>query len=345
MLAVRLPPVPGRAPVCARVGTPRPSSGTEVLIRVEAAGLCHSDLHVVDERPSWFRQAEFTLGHEVAGHVVERGARAEGVEPGERVAVYGPWGCGVCTRCGSGAENYCERWAELGCAGVGLGIDGGMAEYLLVPSPRHLAPIGDLDAAQAAALCDAGLTSYHAITSTGLAERLGASSTVAVIGVGGLGHVAIQLLRALTASRVVALDVREDAIALARESGAHTAMFTADVPHARGFDAVMDFVGSDATLELAARILLPQGELVLVGSAGGRLTVRKPGELPPGFRLSMPYWGTRPELDAVIALARSGAVHARIERLPLRSAAEAFDRLRAGSVSGRMILMTGDDDV
>lgn len=351
MIAVRLPPR-GRAPVRERVRTPRPS-GTEVLVRVEAAGLCHSDLHVLDDRPGWFRQAGFTLGHEVAGHVAEPGPRAGGVEPGERVAVYGPWGCGDCGRCGGGAENYCERRSELGWAGAGLGIDGGMAEYLLVPSSRHLARIGDLDAAQAAALCDAGLTSYHAITGGGLAARLGADTSVAVIGVGGLGHVAIQLLRALTPSRVVALDVRDDAVALARESGAHAAMpvqgltppALRDASGARGFDAVLDFVGSDATLELAAKALLPRGELVLVGSAGGRLTVRKPGGLPPGFRLSVPYWGTRPELDAVLALARSGAVRVRTESLPLRRASEAFDRLRAGGVSGRMVLMTGDDDV
>jgi len=355
MRAVRLP-APGRAPAVERVRAPEPR-GTEVLVRVEAAGLCHSDLHVVDHRPDWFARTGFTLGHEVAGHVAGSGPQAAGLdtglEAGRRVAVYGPWGCGGCGSCVGGSENYCERRGELGWAGAGLGVDGGMAGYILVPSPRHLAPIGDLDAAQAAALCDAGLTSYHAITGTDLDARLDANTTVAVIGVGGLGHVAIQLLRALTSSRVLALDVREEALTLARESGAHAALPTTTLTpsalraatDARGFDAVLDFVGSDATLDLAARTLRPQGELVLVGSAGGTLTVRKPGALPQGFRLSMPYWGTRPELDEVIALARSGVVRVQTECLPLSRASEAFDRLRGGHVTGRIILMTGDDDV
>src|SRR5205823_14038104 len=125
--------------------------------------------------------------------------------------------CGDCRRCVVGAGNHCDRRAELSWSGAGLGRDGGMAGHVLVPHVRHLVPIGDLDATQAAPLTDAGLTPYHAIA--GL--TLGEDSTAVVIGVGGLGHVAIQILRAVTHARVVAVDIHEDALALAHRSGAH----------------------------------------------------------------------------------------------------------------------------
>ncbi|MFF2846105.1 NAD(P)-dependent alcohol dehydrogenase [Streptomyces sp. NPDC058001] len=335
----------GREPTLTEVERPSPR-GDEVLVRVEAVGLCHSDLHVVDAAEGALPyRLPFTLGHEVAGHVAALGPDADGPPPGERVVLYGPWGCGHCARCAAGRDNYCDRRGDLGWHGVGLGRDGGMAEYVLVPSARHLVPIGDLPADQAAPLSDAGLTSYHAIA--GLRHTLGDGTNAAVIGVGGLGHLAVQILRATTPSHILAVDIREEALDLARRSGAHVATLlqedTARVLRARtggvGVDAVLDFVGSDTTLDLAAALLRPGGELALVGSGGGRLTVRKPGVLPPGSRLSLPFWGTRPELAEVVALARSGALHVETEQFPLSSAPEAFGRLRRGEVRGRTVLV------
>ncbi|MER5177306.1 NAD(P)-dependent alcohol dehydrogenase [Streptomyces sp. NPDC002896] len=346
MKAVRLTAW-GREPALCEVERPVPH-GADVLVRVEAAGLCHSDVHVIDSSPGALPyRPPFTLGHEVAGHVAALGPHAESPAVGERVVLYGPWGCGSCARCAAGRDNYCDRREDLGWHGVGLGRDGGMAEYVLVPAGRHLVPIGDLPADQAAPLSDAGLTSHHAVA--GVRHALGDDSTAAVIGVGGLGHLAVQILRATTPSRVLAVDIREEALALARRSGAHAGTLmradTARVLRTRtggvGVDAVLDFVGNSATLELAADILRPGGELALVGSGGGQMTVRKPGFLPPGFRLSLPFWGTRPELAEVIALARSGALHVEAERFPLSAAPEAFDRLRRGRVSGRAVLIPG----
>nr|WP_249951884.1 NAD(P)-dependent alcohol dehydrogenase [Streptomyces sp. 35G-GA-8] len=334
----------GREPTLAEVERPVPREA-EVLVRVEASGLCHSDLHVVDAAPGALPyRPPFTLGHEVAGHVAALGPDATGPTVGERVALYGPWGCGVCARCASGQDNYCDRRGGLGWHGAGLGRDGGMAEYVLVPSVRHLVPIGDLAARQAAPLTDAGLTSYHAIA--GLRHALGEGTNAAVIGIGGLGHLAVQILRATTPSRVLAVDIREEALALGHRSGAHVGTLlradTARTLKARtggaGVDAVLDFVGNRATLELAVDILRPGGELALVGSGGGQLTVRKPGFLPPGFRLSLPFWGTRPELTEVIALARSGTLDVATEEHPLSAAPEIFGRLRAGRVHGRAVL-------
>ncbi|MEV0219147.1 NAD(P)-dependent alcohol dehydrogenase [Streptomyces sp. NPDC050704] len=341
----------GEPPTQTEVERPDPQ-GAEVLVRVEATGLCHSDLHVIDAAPGALPyRLPFTLGHEVAGRIAALGpdadADADGVAVGDRVVLYGPWGCGACDRCAAGRDNYCDRRSSLAWHGAGLGRDGGMAAYVLVPSARHLVPIGDLPADQAAPLSDAGLTSYHALA--GLRHALGEGTTTAVIGVGGLGHLAVQILRATTPSRVLAVDVREEALALADRSGADFGSLmgadTAGVLRKRsggaGADAVLDFVGTTETLELATGILRPGGELAVVGSGGGRLTVSKPGVLPPGFRLSLPFWGSRPELVEVVALARSGAIHVETEQFPLSAAPEAIDRLRRGLMRGRAVLVPG----
>lgn len=318
----------------------------EVLVEVEATGLCHSDLHVIDAAPGVLPyRLPFTLGHEVAGRVAALGPDADGVEVGERVVLYGPWGCGSCGRCAKGWDNYCDRRATLPWHGAGLGRDGGMAEYVLVPSARHLVPADGLAAEQAAPLSDAGLTSYHAVA--GLRHALGEGATAVVIGIGGLGHLAVQILRATTACRVLAVDVRDDALALADRSGADFGTLmradTAHVLRARGgdvgADAVLDFVGTAETLDLAVGVLRPGGELAVVGSGGGRLTVAKPGVLPPGFRLSLPFWGPRHQLAEVVALAGAGALHVETERFPMSAAAEAIDRLRRGRVRGRAVLV------
>ncbi|WP_433510372.1 NAD(P)-dependent alcohol dehydrogenase [Nonomuraea sp. CA-143628] len=346
MRALRLPGW-GLPPVLTDVEQPAPRE-LEVLLRVEAAGLCHSDLHVLDAGPGDMPfPAPFTLGHEVAGRVAAVGSAVTGITVGERYVVYGPWGCGECRRCVAGRENYCDRRAELPWAGMGLGRDGGMADYVLVPAARHLQPIGELDPVQAAPLSDAGLTPYHAI------QRCRASlddeSTVAVIGVGGLGHLAIQILRALTPSRVFAVDVREEALAVADRCGAHlstrlspdTGRILRAASGGSGVDVVLDFAGSQSTVDLAAAGLRAGGDLVIVGNGGGHLTVRKPGPLPPGGRISLPFWGTLPELAEVIALGRSGALHVEVERFPLSAAHEALARLRAGELRGRAVLTPG----
>jgi len=335
----------GLAPVLADVDEPAPGE-EEILVRVEAAGLCHSDLHLLAAKPDDLPfPTPFTLGHEIAGRVAATGPAVSGMTTGDRVVVYGPWGCGQCQRCSVGRENYCDRRAELSWAGVGLGRDGGMADYVLVPSARYLEPIGDLDPAHAAPLSDAGLTPYHAIRQC--QPSLGEGSTVAVIGIGGLGHLAVQLLRAMTPARVFAVDVREEALALADRYGAHlstrmspdTGRVLRAASGGYGVDAVLDFAGTDATLDLAARCLRTDGDLVVVGSGRGQLAIRKPGPIPPGSRVSLPFWGTRPQLAEVIALGRSGALRVEVERFPLSAAQEAVALLAAGKLQGRAVLI------
>lgn len=341
----------GGPPILTETARPVPR-GEEVLIEVEAAGLCRSDLHVIDARDGDLPyRLPFTLGHEVAGRVAESGPDAAGPPAGARVVVYGPWGCGSCAHCAAGAENYCDRRTALDAddvgTGAGLGRDGGMADSMLVPSKRLLVPVGDLAAAQAAPLSDAGLTAYHAVASVRPALGDDPTASVVVLGVGGLGHLAVQILRAMTNAQVLAVDVREEALALADECGAHLAALvrpdTAAALRRRtsgtGAAAVLDFVGSGSSLELAAGVLRAGGELAVVGSGGGELTIRKPGALPPGTRVSLPFWGTLPELEAVIALAQEGSLRVRTEEFPLSGAAEAIARLRSDAVRGRAVLV------
>jgi propanol-preferring alcohol dehydrogenase len=328
-----------------RVPTPEPGPG-ELLLQVRAAGLCHSDLHLM-EWPAGTLPYElpFTLGHEVAGIVAALGAGTEGVEVGERVLVYGPWGCGCCPRCSRGEEHLCERTGGRRGRGCGLGRDGGLAEYVVVPSARLVVPLGDLDPVPAAPLADAALTPYHAIRR---ALPLDPGATAVVIGVGGLGHVAVQLLRALTPCRIVAIDLRPEALETATAAGVSVVFDAARVSARevrraagrRGAALVLDFVGVDATLELAAGCVAPGGHVSIVGVGGGTFPMRF-GAVPSETPVVFSNWGTRAELAEVVALARSGAIELGVERVSLEEVPAAYERLAAGQVRGRVVAVPG----
>jgi alcohol dehydrogenase, propanol-preferring len=338
-----------QAPGAARlVEVPGPDPGPgQVRLDVLAAGLCHSDLHVVDGGAAATWRLPFTLGHEVCGTVAELGAGVTSCAVGDQVVVHAPWGCDTCARCVAGAANYCDRRAALPAAGIGLGVDGGMADALVVDATR-LVPVPGIDAATAAVLADAALTSFHALS--GVRDLLVPPSddtTVVVIGVGGLGHLAVQLVHAVAAdARVIAVDTREEALELARRLGVHAAVRPGSETHravmasadGRGADVVLDFVGAQATIDLGAALLRPAGELVLVGSGGGRLVVSKPGALPAGARVRLPFWGSRTELVQVVELARGGRLEVETTTMALADAAAAFDQLRRGEIVGRLVL-------
>src|SRR4029079_15004252 len=219
------------------VPTPSPGPG-QVLIKIGGAGGCHSDLHVMEEELGF--KPPFTLGHENAGWIAALGDGVTGLKEGDAVAVYGPWGCGRCHACQLSMENYCENWAEIKGFGGGLGLDGGMAEYMLVPSARLLGPLGDLCPAQAAPLSDAALTPYHAIRRA--LPQLHPGGTAVVIGVGGLGHMALQLLRLLAPVRIVAADVDDTKLAQARALGADEVVNNRDA--AAAADRIRQIAGS-----------------------------------------------------------------------------------------------------
>lgn len=328
---------------------PVPEIGAgELLVRVGAAGICHSDLHVL-QFPVKIREEPLTLGHEIAGTIEAIGSEVDGRRIGERGVIYLCWSCGVCRECAAGNENVClaaGRTAMPPCPG--LGLDGGMAEFVRVPA-RSFVPIGDLDFLQAAPIADAALTSYHAIR--GVREHLRPGSTSVVIGIGGLGHVAVQILRATSATRIIAVDVGREQLDLATrcgaeitlESGPDTAARILDQTDGRGADAVFDFVGVDATARMSVESVAPNGAYRMVGLGGGvpGLTAEPAGGpgWPWGASVRKSYGGTRSDLIDSIALAQSERLIVEVDRFDLADARTAFDRLEAGRVRGRAVLV------
>jgi propanol-preferring alcohol dehydrogenase len=330
-------------PVLTEVPVPEPR-GEEVLVKVGAAGLCRTDLHIMSSPPGAFPYTlPFTLGHESAGWVAALGPDGTGFAVGDPVVVYSRWGCGTCWQCAHRRDNACVR-THSGPHGGGLGRDGGLADYLVVPSARYLVPTPGLDPVRAAPLADAALTSYHAVKLS--LAQLHSDSTAVVIGAGGLGHMAVQILKAITSARIVVVDLRSAALEMARAAGADLTMSAEGITAERvraetdpdGVSVVLDFVGNDNTLALAAGSVAQGGDLTFVGRGGGELRVA-PGLLPYETTVRMPTWGTVEELAEVVALAAAGEIHSEAEVHHLADAVSAYARLRQGEVLGRAVLV------
>src|SRR5512140_1330835 len=325
------------------VPVPEPGPG-QVLLRVAGSGVCGSDLHLMGwPEGKLALQLPFTLGHEVSGWVEQLGEGVEDLEPGEPVLVYGSAHCGRCKRCHGGREQYCDEVPEIKALCPGLGHDGGMAQYMLVRSARLLVPLNDLETIDAAPLADAGLTAYHAIKAS--FDRLGPGSAAVVIGIGGVGDFAVQILKALTPAKVIALDISSDQLGKAKFSGADEVLLSNELAvdrvkaatRGKGADAVFDMVGSHSTLALAAKLVAPMGKISLVGFAGGLLPFSF-SAVPYECSVTASYWGTLPELHEVVELARAGKIHTRVERFGLEKVAEAYQRLKSGMVHGRAVV-------
>lgn len=330
-------------PVLEDVDPPDPGPG-EVVVNVGGAGACHSDLHLMELPPGVFGfDPPFTLGHEIAGWVDSLGPGAGGYEIGEAVAVHGAWGCGVCNACRAGTENYCDDFGGSAAAsGAGLGRDGAMAEKILVPSTRHLVPIGDLSPVEASPLTDAGVTPYHAIKRS--LDLLVPGSTAVVIGVGGLGHLAVQMLKVLSPASVIAIDSSEAKTQLALDVGADHAFEPAEAASncreltgGNGAELVIDFVGSTETMQLAAAAARVRGAITVVGLAAGFLNYSIV-TVPLECSVASTYWGGINDLVEVIALARTGKIKVRTTTFPLSEALTAYDLLKKGEISGRAVI-------
>lgn len=343
MRALHYPSI-GSRPEIVHVPIPRPGDG-EVVLRITAAGACHSDLHLMSQDESELKHGlPLRLGHEGAGTVAALGPGVDAVALGDAVLIHGAWGCGVCRDCRAGRENACSRLLEHGIRRPGLGGPGTMAEYLAVHQ-RHLVPQGDLSAVESVALTDAGLTSFHAVAAT--RDRLTPDATVVVVGVGGLGHLALQILRQTTGATIVAVDRDPARLRRAQEQwGAHHA-FLADADTAarvraltegRGADAVLDLVASDATLSLARDVLAVAGDLVIVGVGTAALPVAF-GSLPVDARVHLPYWGTRDELQELVSLAQRGELVSDVTVFPLDEAPRAYELLAQGLIPGRAVIV------
>ncbi|UFS60188.1 NAD(P)-dependent alcohol dehydrogenase [Subtercola endophyticus] len=338
----------GQAPEVVEIPIPKPGPG-QVLLKVTAGGVCHSDDFVMGLPEKEYLEQGYplpmTLGHEGAGIVHELG---EGVDStlkvGDAVAVYGPWGCGRCHNCSMGMENYCTNAAAEGIRPPGLGSQGSMAEYMIVDDARHLVPLDGLDPVKNVSLTDAGLTPYHAIKRS--LPKLGAGTFAVVIGTGGLGHVGIQILKALSGATIIALDVSDEKLELATHVGAdHVIISDAaaaekirDLTNGLGVNAVFDFVGATPTMALAQSIAALDSDVTIVGIGGGSMTLGF-GAIAYDAAVRIPYWGSRSELIEVLDLARAGKIDVEIQTYSLDDGPQAYEALAASTIRGRAVIV------
>ena len=330
--------------------TPTPT-GTEVLLKVTAAGVCHTDLHLWEGHYDLgggrkLTLAErgivppLTLSHEIVGEVVAVGEAAGEVPRGQPLLVH-PWiGCGECAACRRGEENLCVKPQSLGVV-----RPGGFAEYVTVPHPRYLVEIDGLDPAQAAPLACAGVTTYGALRKFG--DRL-SEDPVVVIGAGGLGLMAIAVLKALGGRGAIVVDIDPVKREAALKAGA-IEVIDAKAPDAvqqiqqatgGGARAVLDLVGATPTVTLAMASCARGGHIVICGLMGGDLTVALPTIPMRPLTLQGSYVGTLEQLRELVALAReSGMAPIPVTRRPLADASAALDDLHHGRVVGRTVLV------
>jgi propanol-preferring alcohol dehydrogenase len=318
---------------------PRPEpEADEVLLQVEVCGVCHSDLHIAEGDLAGFRaatKAHLVPGHEVIGRVVARGAAVEHLALGDRVGV--AWlhqSCGVCEQCREGNENLCRKQVV-----TGMMVDGGYAEFMRAKA-SHALPIPEtLSSAEAAPLFCAGVTVYRALKNA----EVGPGQRVAVFGIGGLGHLAVQMAKAFGAE-VMALDVSDDKLTLARELGAGQTFNVsgADVHKAvrklGGAHVAVVTSAAKAAYDLALRCLRPAGTLAVVGLPPEPLTFQALALVAGEYRIVTASVGTRADVRATLDLAVAGKLRCRVEEAPLADVNAVFGRMRQGTISGRMVL-------
>ena len=320
------------------VPVPEPGPG-QVLVKVAGAGLCHSDV-MISQSPAAYGSDGFTIGHETAGTVEALGPGVTGLELGQPVVVHSEWGCGACWTCRTEGERFCPEIKPAG--GAGLGFDGGLAEYLLVPGTRLCVPLGDLDPRDAGPLDDAGLTPYSAIRAA--QHRLHPGTVVAVLGIGGLGHLAIQILKAMAPSTVVAIEPNDARRAFAESLGADLALHPDDDVAAqitsidqRGATLVLDLVGSDVSLAQAATLVARGGETVLIGAALGSFPFSLISQAW-GASIRTSYSGEVHELRELVTLAQQGKVVVHANHIALEDVPAAYETLDKGDQpAGRTI--------
>lgn len=308
-----------------------PGTG-EVLVRMEACGLCHSDLFIsgLESLPL----LPLILGHEGIGRVAQVGADVEGLAPGDRVGItFLAASCGMCFLCLTGRERFCVKQRNFGFT-----VPGALAAYATLPVP-HLARIPEeLPAEQAAPLCCAGWTAYGALREA----ALHAGQTVALFGLGGLGHLAVQYARHLGLS-VAAVDVSEEKLEMARALGAELTMISDGAGrklHKQygGLDAAIVFTASTAAIQQAFQSLKRTGTLILVGLTNNQAELPVLDTILKGICVRGSYLGSKEDLNEVLRLAMSGVARPQVETHGLQETPELFVKMGRGKVIGRAVV-------
>ncbi|MEI7805507.1 MAG: alcohol dehydrogenase [Hyphomicrobiales bacterium] len=329
--------------------TPEPV-GTQVLLKVIAAGVCHSDLHIWDgfyelgggKRMQLLERGiklPLTMGHENVGEAVSAGPQAKGVKIGARVLAH-PWmGCGECTVCKRGDEQLCKTPRNLG-----VFSNGGYADYLMVPHPRYLFEIGDLAPEKVAPLACSGVTTYGALKKAGAAIK---DEPVVIIGAGGLGLMCLALNKMMGNKGAIVIDIDPLKRDAAKKAGA-LAVIDGNAPDAAqqliaatngGAWAVIDLVGSSKTAQLGVDSLTKGGKLIIVGLFGGDITVSTPFFPMRAMAIMGSYVGSLPEMKELLDLVRvKGLPPIPLRTRPLSDVNAALNDLRAGKIVGRVVL-------
>src|ERR1700692_4944949 len=318
----------------------RPKPGAhEVLIEVEACGVCHSDLHVADG--DWPQIVPITrkpliLGHEIAGRVVEKGASVEHLELGDRVGVaWVHWTCGECEFCREGNENLCRKQQI-----TGVTVDGGYAEFVKAPASHALKIPEGLSCIDAAPLFCTGVTVYRALRQA----KIQPGQRLAVFGVGGLGHLAVQIGQGLGAI-VTAIDVSDEKLAHARSLGASATLNAAttnvvkELRRTGGVHTALVTSASKKAYDTAFPCVRPTGMLLVVGLPSESLCFPPILMAATEVRIQASSVGTREDLQEVLALGAAGKVRCQTATRPLAQVNEVLEQLRNGQVSGRLILV------
>jgi propanol-preferring alcohol dehydrogenase len=310
----------------------------DVLIQLEACGVCHSDLHLADG--DWPQLARITkipliLGHEIAGRVVQKGQDVRDFQIGDSVGVpWIHWSCGQCELCREGNENLCVRQQI-----TGVTVDGGFAEFVKAPASHSIRIPDALSSAEAAPLFCAGVTVYRALSRAQILP----GQRLAIFGIGGLGHLAVQIASQLGAE-ITAVDISEDKLELARSLGAAYALNAAatsvvkEIRNKGGVHVALVTSAAKAAYDLAFSCLRPGGTLLVVGLPSQDLCF--PAILMAGaeVRIQANAVGTRKDLREVLALAAAGKIHSHVSTYPLENGNEALEQLRHARVSGRIVL-------
>jgi propanol-preferring alcohol dehydrogenase len=330
--------------------TPTPK-GTQVLIKIQSSGLCHSDVHVWEgyyegiggqQLKTTDRGVSYPLtpGHEIAGTVDSLGEQVEGYGKNDKVLVY-PWiGEGTCPACRIGEENLCDKPRSLG-----IYTDGGYADHVLVPNYRYLVKIGDeMDTDTTAPLSCAGLTAYGAVKNANLKP----DDNVVIVGTGGLGLMAIQLAKAVTGANIVALDIDDQKLKVAKKNGADNTINSKkedpvkaimELTDKLGADAIIDFVNASKTVETDMQLLRRRASLVLVGLFGGELKLSLVSMPTRAYKIIGSYTGSISEMIELVSLAKRGVIKPVVsERFKLDQATEALSKLKDGKITGRGVI-------
>jgi propanol-preferring alcohol dehydrogenase len=308
-----------------------PGAG-EVLVRLEACGVCHSDVFVTSLEK--LAKAPLTLGHEGIGRVEVVGAGVEGWEVGHRAGVtFLGTTCGVCELCRSGRERYCAKQTNFGYT-----LDGALAQWVVAPAAALVRVPEGVDAAALAPMCCAGWTAYCGLRESGIA----AGQTVALFGFGGLGHLALQLARHRGA-RVAVADTSESKLERARAAGAELGVPAETAGRTLlkewgGVDAAIVLTGSAAAIPQAFKALKRLGTLVLVGLSVSQYELPLVDTVLKGVTVRGSYLGSREDLDNVFALTSSGELRAEVETHGIEDSPELLERLRRGEIAGRAVV-------